>query len=192
MKLTIPFLVMQLLSQASTFAQPLISTEESSIIKNQIERFYSWYIDLIKNKRLNEDFNPSFVKKSDGMTTLDFTNYRNGLKRFNFSDDFIQTKVNDYQDCVFKLSKVPFSKFSEYKDLDDFENLNCDFSNTYEWTGGMDQKNSVEISRITRLNKKRILATISFDPSGMALVYFKKIGDVWKIDNLTLEMDTNE
>jgi hypothetical protein len=185
-------LAMQLLSQASTFAQPLISTEESSIIKNQIEGFYSWYIDLIKNKRLNEDFNPSFVKKSDGMTTLDFTNYRNGLKRFNFSDDFIQTKVNDYQDCVFKLSKVPFTKFSGYQDLDDFESVNCSFRNIYEWFGSMEPLDGVELSRVTRLNKKRILATISFDPSGMALVYFKKIGEVWKIDNLTIELDTNE
>ncbi len=193
MRVTIVFLVIQLFSQASiVVGQSRITTEESSKMKNQIEGFYSWYIDLIHNKRLNEDFNPRFVKKSDGMTTLDFTNYKNALEKFNFSKDFIQTKINDYQECVENLAKVPFEKFSKFEDLDDFENIKCDFSNTYEWTGGMDRKNNVEILRITRLNRSRILATISFEPAGMALVYFKKNGTNWEIDNLTIDRDTNE
>ncbi|MBL7873005.1 MAG: hypothetical protein JNM78_15415 [Cyclobacteriaceae bacterium] len=78
------------------------------------------------------------------------------------------------------------------KILDDFENINCDFSNRYEWTGGMDPKNSAELSSLTRLNKKRITGVINFDSYGSALVTFKKIGNEWKIDNLTLGAKEND
>lgn len=183
---------MQLMFQAPTSAQSRISSEESAIIRNQIEGFYSWYMDLIRDKKLNDDFNPSFVRKNDGMTALDFTNYRNGLKRFKFTDDFIQTKINDYQQCVDNLANVPFEKFKEFQDLDDFEGISCDFRNTYEWIGSMEPIYSAELSYLSRVNKKKILGVIKFNSSTSALLTFKKIGDEWKIDNLTIDIDTNE
>ncbi|MBL7873006.1 MAG: hypothetical protein JNM78_15420 [Cyclobacteriaceae bacterium] len=117
MKLTIALLAMQLIFQGSTSGQPHISSEDSDNIKMQIEGFYSWYINKIKTGKLNADFNPKFVKRNDGMTTLNFDNYKNGLMRFKFSDDFIQTKINDYQQCVDNLAKIPFDKFSKFEDF---------------------------------------------------------------------------
>ncbi len=76
----------------TTQGQSKIKPKDSVDIKNQIEGFYSWYLVLIKEKRLKKDFNPRFVRLEDGMTTLDFKNYKDGLKSYKFTDDFIKKK----------------------------------------------------------------------------------------------------
>ena len=55
-----------------------INAKDSLNIKNQIEGFYSRYIDVLKNKKGDKAFSPIFVRREDGMTTLDFTEYKNG------------------------------------------------------------------------------------------------------------------
>ncbi len=167
--------------------QPRIAPKDSMEIKSQIEGFYAWYIDLSNNKRLKVEFNPTFVKSNDGMTTLDFKNYKASLRKYNFSDDFIQTRINDYQPCVDHLANIPFDKFAAYKDLDDFEAIQCDFSNYYEWTGGMEPMNKAELSSLMFINKRKIFGRVSFSPHGGAQVTFKKISDDWEVDNLILE-----
>ena len=170
--------------------RPQDKGKDSIDIKKQIEGFYSWYIDMIKTNKLDE-FNPSFVKQSDGMTTLDFKKYRDGLRRHKFTDHFIERKINDYKACVDNLKNIPFDKFSQYTDLDDFENIMCDFGNRYEWTGGQEPKDKANLSSLKVVDKKTIIGKIDFTsysrPDGAAFVTFRRVGKDWMIDNLKLE-----
>lgn len=171
--------------------QSKIQTRDSVDMKNQIEGFYSWYIDLIKSDRLNHDFNPAFVRQANGMTTLDFKKYKDGLKKYKFTEHFIQRKIDEYKDCLENLKKVPFEKFSQYTDLDEFEKIMCDFSNRYEWTGGQEPKDKAELKNLTPVDSKTILVQVNFtsygNQDGTAKVTFKKMKKDWRVDNIELE-----
>jgi hypothetical protein len=179
----------------TAMAQARISPKDSVDIKNQIEGFYSWYVSIIKHNQLNSTFNPGFIRRNDGMTTLDFKNYRAGLSKYKFSKEFIERKVSEYKECADHLEKVPFDKFSEYKDLDDFENLNCDFTNVYEWTGGMEPVDEAELSNLQRIDQNRIIAYVDFYDKtdgqklkrGQAKVTLIRIVEAWRIDDLIVE-----
>jgi len=145
----------------TTAGQSKIKPKDSVDIKNQIEGFYSWYVDMIKNHRLNKDFNPSFEKRDDGMTTLNFKNYRAGLSKYKFSNDFIERKINEYKLCVDNLNTIPFDTYVKFE-LDEHEQINCDFSNTYEWSGGMDPIDGSELVRLNKLRDDKIEAVIKF------------------------------
>ena len=144
-----------------TMGQSKIKPKDSVDIKNQIEGFYSWYADMIINHRLNEDFNPSFERRDDGMTTLNFKNYRAGLSKYKFSDDFIERKINEYKPCVNNLKTIPYDTYITFE-LDEHEQIKCDFSNTYEWSGGMDPIDGAELVRLNQLKGDKIDAVIKF------------------------------
>jgi hypothetical protein len=184
-------LMMLFVVPLTTQGQSKIKPKDSVNMKNQIEGFYSWYIDISKNGKLNKDFNPGFVRQADGTTTLDFKNYKDGLRKYKFTEDFIQRKINDYKECVDNLNKTTFDKFSQFTDLDDFENINCDFGNRYEWTGGMESKDKAELTSLKLIDGKTIIGLLSFTsykkPDGTATVTFKKIKSEWRIENLILE-----
>lgn len=173
----------------TTQGQSKIKPKDSVDIKNQIEGFYSWYVDMIKGKRLNKDFNPSFVRLDNGMTTLNFKNYKDGLKKYKFSDAFVERKVNEYKTCVDNLRTVPYDTFVKLE-LDGHEQLKCDFSNTYEWTGGMEPVDKAELSSLEFIDKKTIIGHVDFTSysvrDGKAKATFKRIKGEWSIDNLTL------
>lgn len=169
--------------------QITIKLKDSIAVKNQIEGFYFWYFDMIKEKRLNKDFNPSFKRQKNGMTTLDFKNYRAGLRKYKFSEDFIERKVGEYNDCVENLKTVPYDTFVKFE-LDEHEQLLCNFSNIYEWTGGMEPKEKVSLSSLAMVDRKTIIGQVNFisysQPKGHAIVTFNKFKGAWWINNLTL------
>lgn len=173
----------------ATQGQSKIKSKDSVDIKNQIEGFYSWYLVLIKEKRLYKDFNPSFVRLEDGMTTLDFRNYKGGLKRYKFTEEFIERKMNNYKACVDNLRTVPYDSFVKFE-LDEHEQLKCGFSNTYEWTGGMEPVDAAGLSSLERVDKKTIIANVDFtsnsQPAGKAIVTFKRLKGEWSVSNLIL------
>jgi hypothetical protein len=168
--------------------QSKINPKDSVDIKSQIEGFYSWYIDVIKNEKSDKAFSPIFVRRKDGMTTLDFKEYQNGLRKYKFTEDFIQRRTNEYKDCVDNLNKIPFEKFSELKDLGEFEEISCDFGNRYEWTGGQESKDKAELSSLKFVDKRTIIGYVDFisysKPDGQAQVTFRKFGSEWRIDNI--------
>lgn len=173
----------------TTLGQSKIKPKDSVDIKNQIEGFYTWYVDMIKEKKLHTDFNPTFVRLDNGMTTLDFENYKDGLRRHKFSDDFVERKVNEYKACVDNLKTVQYDSLVKYE-LDELELLKCDFSNTYEWTGGMEPIEKAELSSLDLVDNKTLIGQVDFTsyshPAGKAIVTFKKIKREWRIDNLKL------
>jgi hypothetical protein len=125
------------------------------------------------------------------MTTLDFTRYRDGLRKYGFSELFIQRRIDWYEGCLRYLNKILYDKISQLKDLDEFESINCDLSNRYEWTGGMEPKDTAELSSLKLMDKKTIIGHVNFTsyskPNGTAIVTLKKIRRQWQVDNLVLE-----
>ena len=170
--------------------QQQIKVKDSIQMKSQIEAFYSWYVGIIKNQKL-DGFEPGFVKQADGMTTLDFTNYKKELTRYNFTHDFIQRKVNAYRPCVENLHKIPYETFLTFQDLDEFERIACDFSNRYEWTGGMEPIDDAKLSRFKGIDKKTFAGYLEFTTGGRAnggaVVIFRKMRSGWGIDGLELK-----
>lgn len=176
--------------------QSKVKTKDSVNMKTQIEGFYSWYVDMIKNEKLNEDFNPNFVRRDDGMTTLDFKKYKDGLRKYKFTEDFIESKIKEYKTCIDNLNKIPYDKFTQFEDLDDFESINCDFSNRYEWTGGMDPIENAELTILKTIDKRTVFGLVDFYfyPEGQktkwhtqAKVTFKRKGKEWEIETLLIE-----
>jgi len=169
--------------------QSTIGTKDSVDIKLQIEGFYSWYIGMIQDGRLDKDFNPTFVRKEDGMTTLDFSNYAQGLRKFNFAEDLIRKAIGDYKSCVDSLASVPYEKFLGYE-LDEHARLGCDFANRYEWTGGQVPKDKAELSAIagdgeTAIGQIDFISNSVLD--GQAIVFFRRSGNEWSIYGLLLK-----
>lgn len=183
-------LLIQMIVLRSALAQAKISSEDSVNMKYQIEGFYSMYISLIKNSNLDA-FNPRFVKRKDGMTTLDFKKYEGALRKYGFSDAFIKRKIVEYKKCKDNLEKISFNDFSKLTDLEDMEGIECDFPNRYEWTGGQEPKDKAKLSQLRVIDEKTIIGDVDFisnqKPDGHATVTFRKIANDWKIDDLKLE-----
>jgi hypothetical protein len=138
-----------------------ISTNDSVKINTNIERFYLWYADIINRKRLNKEFNPAFMKDQNGMTALDFTKYRAGLRKHDFTEDFINRRIDNYKPCIDNLKTIPYDSFIKFE-LDEHEQIKCDFSNTYEWSGGMEPVDGAELVTLTKVDKHTIESTIKF------------------------------
>lgn len=174
---------------AAVHSQPKVSLADSINLKNQIEGFYVWYVGMIKAHTLNTSFNPAFVKREDGMTTLDFARYRSGLQKHKFSEHHIQRRVDAYKACVDNLSKIPFEKFSQLNDLDDFERIKCDFLNRYEWIDTMEPIDRPELVSLKRRDADTIVGEVIFywyEPGSKALVTFKRNGKEWLTDDLII------
>jgi hypothetical protein len=135
-----------LLGNLSTWGQGgrRINQTDSLLIKDKIEGFYSWYADEIKN--FKDDYSPSFKKRDDGMTTLDFIKYENGLRNHGFTNSFIRRKIKSYKTCVDNLSKIKYETFLKFDGLDDYEDINCDFGNVHEWTRDQEQHDGADLN----------------------------------------------
>jgi hypothetical protein len=187
MALRIQLLCLFFFFSGAAHCQLRVSTTDSIKIKNQIEGFYSWYMSLIKTRTLNTVFNPTFIKSVDGMTTLDFTHYRTGLRKHKFSEDFIQRKVNSYNECVVNLNKTQFEKFSQLEGLDDFESLKCDFQNRYEWIASQEPIDNAELIRLQQQDVRTIAADVIFywyEPGSKAVITLKRKENFWQIDDV--------
>lgn len=188
--LKIIFVLLLFYFSLSVNGQGKINPKDSVCIKDQIEGFYSWYLKMIREDRLNHDFNPKFVKQKNGMTELDFNSYEDGLRKYKFTENFIQRKISEYKKCNENLNKISFEEFSKFEDLDEYERISCDFSNRYEWIGGMEPKESARLSSLTFMDFQTIIGTIDFfsysRSDGNATVTFKKFGKEWYIENFEL------
>lgn len=171
---------------------------DSVDLKNKIETFYSWYAGLIKSRKVDKDFSPNFIRRSDGMTTLDFTKYRDGLKKNNFTDTFIERKINGYRQCVDNLGKIKYETFLKFRNLDQFEEIQCAFNNVHEWTSDMEPHDGAELSSLKAIDEKTITGIVQFYSTNVnghrylwdykqATVTFVRQGGSWKINDLKIE-----
>jgi hypothetical protein len=118
---------------------------DSVKVEKIVNNFFNWYIGVIKTNN-SVEFMPQFIESDQGMTTLDFSKYLENLRKYQFSDSLIESEKLTYQECISHLEKVKYSDFKTlWTDLDDFESTNCDFTNSYRWTGGMEPIDCVRI-----------------------------------------------
>jgi len=149
-------------SQGQTDKQNLISINDSVKIKNTIEGFYSWYGEIIKRNRLSKEFSPAFIKDKDGMTSLDFTQYKERLTRHNFTDDFIKRRMHDYNACLENLKTIPYETFLTYQDQDQLKKMDCDLASVYPWAKSIDSPDGAELLELYKLNKNTVEGKVRF------------------------------
>jgi hypothetical protein len=134
------------------------STKVETIVKN----FFNWYIGVVKSNNRVE-FLPQFVENDKGMTTLDFSKYFENLKKYQLCDSLIESERLSYQVCISHLENVKYSDFkTSWIDLDDFESTNCDFANTYRWTGGMEPVDCIKIVDVKIISNQTGLVQLKF------------------------------
>ena len=163
---------------------------DSAKVERIVNNFFNWYTGVIKTNN-SVEFMPQFVESDQGMTTLDFSKYLENLRKYQFSDSLIESEKLTYQECLSHIEKVKYSDFkTSWTDLDDFESTDCDFANTYRWTGGMEPIDCIRIvdlqiiSRLTGLVQLKICGIDSNDKEyfwGKKTVILEKQNDNWKI-----------
>ena len=167
---------------------------DSLIIGRTVNEFFAWYINAIKQKSYSE-FQPTFVESSSGMTTLNYTKYVNNLNKFGFSDSLITKEVSFYKHCVDELEKVKYSEFNtQFIDLDDFENIECDFGNYYRWIGGQEPIDGIRILTVKFINSSSASVNIDyydFNSEDNRNIYWGnnwvtmiRVNNTWKINNI--------
>lgn len=151
---------------------------DSVKIEKIVNNFFSWYIGVTKTNNGSE-FIPQFVENEKGMTTLEFSKYLENLRKYHFSNSFIEVEKLTYQECISHLEKVRYSDFkTSWTDLDDFESTNCDFANSYRWTGGMEPIDCVKIVDLKFNSNQTGLVQLKFcgfDSNGKEYFWGKKI-----------------
>ncbi|MEM7371830.1 MAG: hypothetical protein AAF587_24660 [Bacteroidota bacterium] len=119
---------------------------EAGDVESVILEFYAWYIISVKHEQYDQ-YQPAFMPDEQGMTRLDVSTYANNLRRFHFSEALIEQELSFYAVCSENVGHIPYETFDqEYVDLDQFEQISCEFGNRYRWFGGME--GSVERARI--------------------------------------------
>ena len=170
-----------------------IETSDSLIVAKTTQDFFKWYIETVKSRKTNE-YQPIFIADNDGMTTLDFSEYFENLRKLSFTESFIETERKQYQECLDHLKKIEFKIFnSEFDDLDEFENIKCDFSNRLKWTGGQEIVNGFEIKKVSFINQdyssvEGVFFFLNSDQTksyiGKRKILLRKTNEVWKIDRI--------
>lgn len=166
---------------------------DSVKVEKIVNNFFSWYIGVTKTNNSSE-FTPQFVENEKGMTTLDFSKYLENLRKYHFSDSLIEVEKFTYQECISHLEKVRYSDFkTSWTDLDDFEATNCDFANSFRWTGGMEPIDCVKIVDL-KINANQTglvqLKFCGFDSNekeyfwGKKIVILEKQNGNWKITKI--------
>lgn len=183
------FKQMNLLLEKLPITQRQVDTDSVKVEKI-VNNFFDWYIGVIKTNNSIE-FMPQFVESDTEMTTLDFSKYFENLRKYQFSDSLIESERLTYQECITHLEKVKYSDFKvKWTDLDDFESTNCDFANSYRWTGGMEPIDCIRIvdlkitSNQTGLVQLKFCGVDSNDKEflwGKKTVILEKQNDNWKI-----------
>ena len=166
---------------------------DSLVVTKTAQDFFKWYIETVKNKKINE-YQPTFIADNKGMTTLDFSKYFENLRKLSFTESFIETERKQYQECLDNLEKIEFKVFnSEFDDLDEFENIKCDFSNSLKWTGGQEIVDGFEIKKVTFINQdysniEGVFFFLNSDQtksySGKRNILLRKTNEIWKIDRI--------
>jgi hypothetical protein len=165
---------------------------EISKISTIVSEFYNWYIHAIKDGR-NSEFQPKFSKNKESMTSLNFSQYVNNLKKYKLTDSLICIEKRSYQDCIYNLEKIKFSDFDKkYNDLDDLERINCDWGNYYRWIGGQEAIDGIKILKVDINNINHAVVKIektktNSDMSlGTILVKMNKVEGLWLINEITV------
>ncbi len=170
-----------------------LNTKDSFEVSKIVNGFFNWYVAAI-NDKIESEFQPSFIKGKDGMTTLEYGEYLENLEKHGFSNDLIVNEINSYSECLENIEKLKFEDFeNQYTDIDQYELTNCDFSNYYRWTGGQEPVDGIRIESIDISDNFIVTVIIEYftlDSEntkhfyGKNRIYLVKIESEWKINRI--------
>jgi hypothetical protein len=167
------------------------SDDDALIIYKTVNNFFEWYIDAIKQKK--SEYKPIFVEGKNGMTTLDFTEYFANLTKYGLSDSLIIKEKMSYQRCVANLENIKYSDLKTKFILGDFEEIGCDFGNSFRWTGGQEPIDGIRINSLQFNDSNSTTVSIDQYYDTKEARYYSwrsyavvliKIKDNWKIDSI--------
>jgi hypothetical protein len=172
----------------------LNAKSDSIEVTNISQQFFDWYISSAKEKK-HIEYSPTAIKISNGMTSLDFTKYFQNLTLHSFSDALLEKEKLYYKDCIDNLAKIKYSDYLNLRDLDDFEKINCDYDNSYRWTGGQEMFDGYFVTETQFKKDIAIVIGQLFDKdtnnievrtSGRVIITtFTKQNDNWKISDIS-------
>lgn len=135
------------------------SDVDARVVAKITADFFNWYIQSVKNKDRGA-VQPLFVEDANGMAALDFTAYVSNLRKYGFSDALIDAEKSAYRRCAAHLEEMPYAAFKKIDNLDDFEAMGCDFTNTYRWTGGQEICDGILVDGVEVVGADRRLVRI--------------------------------
>jgi hypothetical protein len=156
--------------------------------------FFRWYLNSI-NGIEKSVYQPGFIEDKNGMTTLDFKEYFENLKKHGCSDELMKRERESYNKCLKNIEGIKYSDFiAQYTDLDQFEKINCDFENYHRWTGGQEPVHGIRIKNITSTSNNKIIVNLEYcvDNGGNSKISYwgnnkvtmVRINKDWKIDSI--------
>lgn len=156
--------------------------------------FYHWYSEAIRLNKTNE-IQPKFVKDSNGMTTLDMSKYINSLRERKFSENLINKTTNSFKKCLDNLDKTDYDTLQSNFELSDYEDIDCDFFNFYQWTSDMEPHDGADVINFSQYNNNIVLKMSlyniydnkkSYWNYKYAEVYLIKTNNQWLIEDIKI------
>lgn len=173
-------------SEDTSLDKPI--NNDNQIAELLVSNFYNWYV----NNGYFE-MKPNFTELENGMTDMDFDRYDKAHYRFHFTEQLINKSKNLYKDCRTNLSKIPYTEFSSYEDLDQFEAIGCNFQ-FWQWFGtSMDPYKYFELTKTEKLNDNKFEITVGFSwqegeqLSNFVPVTIERVNNEWKIADIGVD-----
>ena len=171
------------------------NTESDSIkVVKIVNEFYNWYITTPKDESENVMM-PTFSTTSNNLKCLDYSNYVANLRKYHFSEELIKKEIQSYKTCDENLRKITTEEYAKFEDIDDFENIDCDFTNSFRWIGGQEMIDGIKITNIDFVNNRTIDVIIeyfsknrnefSYWGNRTRITLIKK-SNAWKINNIDI------
>ena len=129
-----------------TSCSEALKSDETKI-EGLVTDFYSWYADQIKWGN-NLAFQPDFTSDSNEVTALDFRIVEANLLEFGFHRDCVKEYKKEFSECEKNLQSITLDSLMNFEGIDEYENINCDFFNSYFWTKDMEAHDGVEVTSI--------------------------------------------
>jgi hypothetical protein len=173
-----------------------IKTDSVAAAKIAVE-FYRWYAEAIR--LTNQDaIQPRFVKDSNGMTTLDMSAYITSLRKNKFSEHLIDKTTNSFKICLGNLDKIDYDTLQRNFDLSDYEDIGCDFFNSYQWTSDMEPHDGADVVGFSQNANDIVLKMLFYNIDNHkksywnykhAEVYLIKTNDQWLIEDIEIVLN---
>ncbi|WP_339694317.1 hypothetical protein [uncultured Roseivirga sp.] len=120
--------------------------QDSILVAETVYDFFEWYIYSNKYEN-NEENRPVFRINSSDTAQLDLTKYLANLTKYKFSETLLNKERLAYKACEDNLNKMTKEKFLSFDDIFEYENIGCDFDNSYKWIGGQELCDGIKINR---------------------------------------------
>lgn len=166
-------------------------------IEEVVSNFYSWYSDQIIWEN-NLAYQPDFIADSNNMAMLDFQVVDANLKELGFHDSYIKEYKNSFSDCSNNLKSIELDTLMNFDGIGKYEDIKCDFFNSYYWTQDMEPHDGVEVINVKMDDSGSATASCKiFNISEKMRIYWEhkkltvklvKLNGVWKIRYIDVEL----